>query len=586
MLVIKFVPIKYSRYMDLENKEAVKYLLREVDAHKALQSSPNIVSFYGFGINQGRLLIAMELMSMPLSTFYKNVHSKEVEFPEWLLGKVAVAVLKALIACKEQRIIHRDVKPDNILLNDQGQIKLCDFGISRKLNADSMASTNIGTLFYIPPERMNTETPIEKYDVRSEVWSLGMTLAELALGRHPLLRKHEKVIDPIVQMNIPIRIQGAQADKIVQECLGDCYSDIAKIFVYSCLEKLEKRPKFNDLCNYEFFKTNENPEIDRVAKEVCRFKKDIVNVLVFGNDWDIIFLNTTAMLFSHPDLWDAVTSNWPTCLINENKLNLVDPNRPSWWDRLPFSKKEYIKWEKIREVRQQIEKDEFYHIWTDKIEICFISARLINTKEAEEKANKVVESIVSSMQEFAIPEAFAGMNDGIVEEDRRDELKRNIKKIENAIKKFQKIDAIIFVDRDYTEFPIYYQQEVEKLLSLSHLNVAKNNCFFICHDDVHVITHEVMQRLRKFYEKLQEKGIQIPRPENLHQFHYVSTKVYYHKSQGKEISNAILEDLNTQWYNTKMNLERMFDQLYENTKNNRKYSPSRVSYSRDDKRTC
>jgi hypothetical protein len=73
-------------------------------------------------------------------------------------------------------------------------------------------------------------------------------------------------------MSLTRDILGAQADKIVQECLGDCYSDVAKVFIHSCLEKLEKRPNFNDLCNYEFFKTNENPEIDRVAKEVCRFK--------------------------------------------------------------------------------------------------------------------------------------------------------------------------------------------------------------------------------------------------------------------------------------------------------------------------
>uniref|UniRef100_A0A914DXC4 mitogen-activated protein kinase kinase n=1 Tax=Acrobeloides nanus TaxID=290746 RepID=A0A914DXC4_9BILA len=92
----------------------------------------------------------MELMDFSLRDFYmkldeNNQKSPENKrnFPEELLGYVVVALLKALVVCKSQNIIYRDVKPDNILLNLNGAIKLCDFGESRILN-ESLASSLAG----------------------------------------------------------------------------------------------------------------------------------------------------------------------------------------------------------------------------------------------------------------------------------------------------------------------------------------------------------------------------------------------------------------------------------------------------------
>lgn len=84
--------------------------------------------------------MCMELMDTTLRKFYKIVHSKPVEattpvFPEKILGFITVKVLDALAYCKKLNIIHRDVKPDNILLNLNGSIKLCDFGESRYLES-------------------------------------------------------------------------------------------------------------------------------------------------------------------------------------------------------------------------------------------------------------------------------------------------------------------------------------------------------------------------------------------------------------------------------------------------------------------
>lgn len=77
-------------------------------------------------------------------------------------------------------IMHRDIKPSNVLVNSQGQIKLCDFGVSSEL-VNSMAETFVGTSTYMSPERISGG----QYNVRSDVWSLGITLLELAIGYFP-----------------------------------------------------------------------------------------------------------------------------------------------------------------------------------------------------------------------------------------------------------------------------------------------------------------------------------------------------------------------------------------------------------------
>lgn len=91
----------------------------------------------------------------------------------------------ALNYLKEKlNIIHRDVKPSNILLHSRGDIKLCDFGISGQL-IDSIAKTkDAGCRPYMAPERIDPQRH-KGYDVRSDVWSLGITMMEVAIGKFP-----------------------------------------------------------------------------------------------------------------------------------------------------------------------------------------------------------------------------------------------------------------------------------------------------------------------------------------------------------------------------------------------------------------
>lgn len=157
-------------------------MIREIEINRKLASCQNITKFYGFTLHERELLICMELMTMSLKQFYTYVHQDYNFFPENLLIHVCISILDALRYCKLFSFVHRDVKPANILLNRAGEVKLCDFGLARKLD-NSLFSTIAGTYVYMAPEYIMNRRG--QYDIRSDIWSFGITMAETALGRLP-----------------------------------------------------------------------------------------------------------------------------------------------------------------------------------------------------------------------------------------------------------------------------------------------------------------------------------------------------------------------------------------------------------------
>lgn len=152
---------------------------------------PHIVGFYGAFYNDGEISICMEYMdggSLDL------ILKKAGRIPEPILGKITDAVLKGLNYLREKHsIIHRDVKPSNILVNSSGEIKICDFGVSGQL-IDSMANSFVGTRSYMSPERLQGN----RYTVQSDIWSLGLSLVEMAIGMYPIPPPSKAKLDQIL----------------------------------------------------------------------------------------------------------------------------------------------------------------------------------------------------------------------------------------------------------------------------------------------------------------------------------------------------------------------------------------------------
>ncbi|KAL9100767.1 MAG: hypothetical protein Q9163_003899 [Psora crenata] len=159
-------------------KDVRKQIVRELHIMHDC-TSPNIVKFHGaFLHNSGDVIMCMEYMDCgSLDRISKDFGPVRVD----VLGKIAEAILNGLNYLYEiHRIMHRDIKPSNVLVNSRGHIKLCDFGVSGEL-VNSIADTFVGTSTYMAPERIQGA----KYSIKSDVWSVGLTLMELAIGRFP-----------------------------------------------------------------------------------------------------------------------------------------------------------------------------------------------------------------------------------------------------------------------------------------------------------------------------------------------------------------------------------------------------------------
>lgn len=162
-------------------------IIMELDIlHRCI--SPFIVDFYGAFFQEGAVYICMEYMDGgSIDKLYND------GVPEGVLRKITMSTVMGLKSLKdEHNIIHRDVKPTNILVNSMGQVKICDFGVSGNLVA-SIAKTNIGCQSYMAPERIASGGIAQAganpgggtYSVQSDIWSLGLSVIECALGQYP-----------------------------------------------------------------------------------------------------------------------------------------------------------------------------------------------------------------------------------------------------------------------------------------------------------------------------------------------------------------------------------------------------------------
>ncbi len=152
----------------------------------ALVNHPHVVKVFSVGRAFGRFYIAMELLEgKNLDEHLSNPANPSVQkvFPEEKTRELAVQVASGLQAAAEAGLIHRDIKPGNILLDDEGQAKIVDFGLSLVTQAgQARAEELFATPFYAPPEALGMGTE----DFRSDIYALGATLYQLLVGRPPI----------------------------------------------------------------------------------------------------------------------------------------------------------------------------------------------------------------------------------------------------------------------------------------------------------------------------------------------------------------------------------------------------------------
>ncbi|KAL2016823.1 hypothetical protein VTK56DRAFT_2946 [Thermocarpiscus australiensis] len=217
--------------------------------------SPYIIDFYGAFYQEGAVYMCIEYMDGgSIDKLYAG------GIPENVLRKITFATIVGLKTLKDDHnIIHRDVKPTNILVNTQGQVKICDFGVSGNLVA-SIAKTNIGCQSYMAPERISGGALAAgagfaadgTYNVQSDIWSLGLTIIECAMGRYP----YPPEVSSTIFSQLNAIVEGDPPD-----LPSEGYSAAAQDFVRSCLNKIPtKRHTYPMLLTHPWIKTLGRPE--------------------------------------------------------------------------------------------------------------------------------------------------------------------------------------------------------------------------------------------------------------------------------------------------------------------------------------
>lgn len=165
-----------------EREEFPKAILREIESLKQLtndddlKASKYIIKLLDVYTDQNNLCIVMELMQTDLATL---IAESKFPFSRIRIKTISHVLMKALNYCHKNGIIHRDVKPSNILISSHGHIKLGDFGLARiipSLENESQMSHQVATRFYRSPELLFAS---RTYDISSDIWSAGAVIVEL-----------------------------------------------------------------------------------------------------------------------------------------------------------------------------------------------------------------------------------------------------------------------------------------------------------------------------------------------------------------------------------------------------------------------
>ncbi|MFU0826657.1 MAG: non-specific serine/threonine protein kinase [Lachnoclostridium sp.] len=213
----RYVAIKVLKPEFSDDKNFVKKFRGEAQSAAGL-SHPNIVNVYDVGDDNGLHYIVMELVEgITLKKFIERKGKLDVKEA---VG-IAIQIAMGLEAAHANHIIHRDIKPQNIIISKEGKVKVTDFGIAKAINSNTITSNAMGSVHYLSPEQARGGYSDEK----SDIYSLGVTLYEMLSGQVPFAGNNTvsvallhiqgeatplREIDP----NIPLSLE-----KIVQKCM-------------------------------------------------------------------------------------------------------------------------------------------------------------------------------------------------------------------------------------------------------------------------------------------------------------------------------------------------------------------------------
>lgn len=288
----------------LKREVAIKILARSDDGNRsfvakfkkeaqilAKLNDPHIVSVYDWGEFEGSYYICMEYIK---GRNLKDLIERKGIIDPKAASIYAIQICKALEVAHQNNLIHRDIKPQNILITEDNKVKVTDFGIAKSLADDSTKTINImGTANYISPEQAQGKI----LDRSTDIYSLGIVLYEMLTSDLPfrgassidITLKHinEKPIEPSILVdNIPPKIE-----KIVMKCLEkdpeNRYKDASELrediqnFLYSRPLLAEKDDEINKIKNRKKFAVEHILKKEKKQKEPLK-KFSLINMITLS----------------------------------------------------------------------------------------------------------------------------------------------------------------------------------------------------------------------------------------------------------------------------------------------------------------
>ncbi|XP_036396230.1 mitogen-activated protein kinase kinase kinase kinase 4 isoform X1 [Megalops cyprinoides] len=264
------------KVMDVTEDEEEEIKL-EINMLKKYSHHRNIATYYGAFIKKSppghddQLWLVMEFCGAgSITDLVKNTKGNTLK-EDWI-AYISREILRGLAHLHAHHVIHRDIKGQNVLLTENAEVKLVDFGVSAQLDRTvGRRNTFIGTPYWMAPEVIACdENPDATYDYRSDLWSCGITAIEMAEGAPPLCDMHPMRALFLIPRNPPPRLKSKKWSKkffsFIESCLVKNYTQRPPT------EQLLKHPFIRDQPNERQVRIQLKDHIDRTRKK--RGEKD------------------------------------------------------------------------------------------------------------------------------------------------------------------------------------------------------------------------------------------------------------------------------------------------------------------------
>ncbi|XP_060785090.1 mitogen-activated protein kinase kinase kinase kinase 4 isoform X5 [Neoarius graeffei] len=264
------------KVMDVTEDEEEEIKL-EINMLKKYSHHRNIATYYGAFIKKSppghddQLWLVMEFCGAgSITDLVKNTKGNWLK-EDWI-AYISREILRGLAHLHAHHVIHRDIKGQNVLLTENAEVKLVDFGVSAQLDRTvGRRNTFIGTPYWMAPEVIACdENPDATYDYRSDLWSCGITAIEMAEGAPPLCDMHPMRALFLIPRNPPPRLKSKKWSKkffnFIESCLVKNYTQ------RPTTEQLLKHPFIRDQPNERQVRIQLKDHIDRTRKK--RGEKD------------------------------------------------------------------------------------------------------------------------------------------------------------------------------------------------------------------------------------------------------------------------------------------------------------------------